>query len=91
MCPNVPVCHRLIFAIGTSCKWFAQNRLLKRRSGAGAPSVMIENFAIIRGIVASEFLDLNHTSKLRILVSFMMSKLAPDPSREFRRALVLGH
>ena len=52
---------------------------------------MIEKFAIIRGIVASEFLDLNHTSKLRILVSFMMPKLAPDPSREFRRALELGH
>jgi hypothetical protein len=52
---------------------------------------MIEQFAIIRGIVASEFLDLNLTSKLRILVSLMIPRLAPDPSREFRRALESGH
>ncbi len=52
---------------------------------------MIEKFAIIKGIVASEFLDLNRTSKLRILVSLMIQKLAPDPSREFRRASESGH
>jgi hypothetical protein len=62
-----------------------------RRSGAEAPSVMIEKFAIIGGEVASEFLDLNHTSKHKILVSLMLPKLAPDPSRELWRALEAGH
>jgi hypothetical protein len=52
---------------------------------------MIEKFAIIVGIVAREFFDLNHTSKLRILVSLIIPKLAPDASREFRRAPELGH
>jgi hypothetical protein len=52
---------------------------------------MIEKFAIIPGIVASEFLDLNHTSKPGILVSLMIPKLAPDTSRELRRASESGH
>jgi len=52
---------------------------------------MIEKFAIILGIVASAFLDLNHTGKLRILVSLMIPKLVPDPSRELRRAPESGH
>ena len=41
---------------------------------------MIEKFAIISGEVASEFLDLNHTSKLMFLVSLVLPKLAPGPS-----------
>ena len=48
-------------------------------------SVMIEKFAGVRGLVRSEFLDLNHTSKLMILVSLMISKFAPEPSVEHRR------
>jgi hypothetical protein len=39
---------------------------------------MIEKFAILGGEVRSEFLDLNHASKLRFLVSLMISKLVPD-------------
>jgi hypothetical protein len=62
-----------------------------RRSGAEAPSVMIVKFAIMRGTVASEFHDLNHTSKLKMLVSLMLPKLAPDPRREFKRASEAGH
>ncbi len=31
---------------------------------------MIEKFAGVRGMVLSEFLDLNHTSKSMILVSY---------------------
>jgi len=52
---------------------------------------MIEKFAIIGGTVVSELLDLNHTSKLRILVSLMLPKLALYPSRELRRAAEAGH
>ena len=44
---------------------------------------MIEKFAGVRRVVLSEFLDLNHTSKSMILVSLMIPKFAPDPSREF--------
>ncbi len=43
---------------------------------------MIEKFAIIGGKVPSEFLDLNHTSKSMILVSLMIPKFAPEPSRK---------
>ena len=39
---------------------------------------MIEKFAGVRGMVRSEFLDLNHTSKSLILVSLMISKFAPE-------------
>jgi hypothetical protein len=39
---------------------------------------MIEKFAILGGEARSEFLDLNHASKLRFLVSLQISKLAPD-------------
>jgi hypothetical protein len=52
---------------------------------------MIEKFAIMNVTAAGEFLDLNHTSKLKILVSLVIPKLAPDTSREFRRALEPGH
>jgi len=41
---------------------------------------MIEKFAEAVGIVRSEFLDLNHTSKSMILVSPMISKFAPEPA-----------
>ena len=54
-------------------------------------SVMIEKFAIISGEVASEFLYLNHTSKLMTLVSLVLPKLAPDPSSELWRASEAGH
>ena len=43
-------------------------------------SVMIEKFAISNGEAASEFLDLNHTSKSMLLVSLMIPKLDPDPA-----------
>jgi hypothetical protein len=52
---------------------------------------MIEKFANLRGEGSSEFLDLNHTSKSTFLVSLMISKFAPDTSRELRRASESGH
>ena len=39
---------------------------------------MIEKFAAVRGLVGSEFLDLNHTSESVILVSLMISKFARE-------------
>ena len=54
-------------------------------------SAMIEKFAIILGRVASEFLDLNRTSKSMILVSLMIPKFAPQPSVECRRTSESGH
>ena len=42
-------------------------------------SVMIEKFAIVRPVVQSESLDLNHTSNSMILVSLMIPKFAPAP------------
>jgi hypothetical protein len=42
---------------------------------------MIEKFAIISSGGPSEFRDLNHTSKSMLLVSLMIPKFAPDPSR----------
>ena len=41
---------------------------------------MIEKFAGVRGLVLSEFLDLNHTSKSMILVFLMIPKFAPEPA-----------
>jgi hypothetical protein len=52
---------------------------------------MIGKFAIIYGKVASEFLDLNHTSKSMILVSLMIPKFAAGPSRELWRTSESGH
>ena len=52
---------------------------------------MIEKFAIVSCEVSSEFLDLNHTSEAMFLVSLLIAKLAPDPSREFWRASQSGH
>ena len=54
-------------------------------------SVMIEKFAPSSGSVPSEFLDLNHTSKSMILVSLIIPKFAPEPSREHRRNSESGH
>ena len=39
---------------------------------------MIEKFARVRGLVQSEFLDLNHTTDFMILVSLMIAKFARD-------------
>jgi hypothetical protein len=55
------------------------------------PSVMIEKFAGVRRVVLSEFLDLNHTSKLMILVSLVIPKFARDPGCEGRRTSESGH
>jgi hypothetical protein len=52
---------------------------------------MIEKFAIPSGQVLSEFLDLNHTSKSMILVSLMIPKFAPGPSRKLQRTSESGH
>ena len=43
---------------------------------------MIEKFASSRGKVRREFLDLNHTSKVMILVSLLIPKFARDASIE---------
>jgi len=56
-----------------------------------AASVMIEKFAGVRDMVRSEFLDLNHTSKLMILVSLMIPKFARDAGGKGRRTSELGH
>jgi hypothetical protein len=56
-----------------------------------ATSVMIEKFAGVRGLVLSEFLDLNHTSKPMSLVSLMIAKFAPEPSLKHRRTSQSGH
>ena len=55
------------------------------------PSVMIEKFAGMCGMVRSEFLDLNHTSNTMILVSLMISKFAQNPGIELRRTSKSGH
>jgi hypothetical protein len=52
---------------------------------------MIEKFANMNGWVASEFLDLNHTSKSTLLVSLMIPKFAPCSSRGLRRTSESGH
>ncbi len=52
---------------------------------------MIEKFAIILGAVASEFLDLNRTSKSMLLVSLMMPKFAPGIRGERWRTSASGH
>jgi len=52
---------------------------------------MIEKFAGIRGLVGSEFLDLNHTNKSMILVSLMIPKFAPEPRGANRRTSESGH
>jgi hypothetical protein len=52
---------------------------------------MIAKFAIMSGKVSSEFLDLNHTTQSLILVSLMIPKFAPGPSRELGRTSESGH
>jgi hypothetical protein len=52
---------------------------------------MIAKFAIIIGQVASEFRDLNRTSKYMLLVSLMMPKFALGPGRELWRTSTSGH
>ncbi len=52
---------------------------------------MIEKFATPRGTVWSEFLDLNHTSKIMFLVSLLISKFAPYASIEVGRTSEAGH
>jgi hypothetical protein len=56
-----------------------------------AASVMIEKFAITSGKGSSEFLDLNHTSKSKLLVSLLIPKFAPGPSSERWRTAESGH
>jgi hypothetical protein len=52
---------------------------------------MIGKFAFMSGTVASEFLDLNHTSEATILVSIMIPKFAPDASIGLLRTSEAGH
>jgi hypothetical protein len=52
---------------------------------------MIEKFAFMNGWVASEFLDLDHTSKSIALVSLMIPKFAPGPGGELRQTSESGH
>jgi hypothetical protein len=52
---------------------------------------MIENFATSSGLLPSEFLDLNHTSKSMSLVSLMIPKFAMGPSSERERTSESGH
>ena len=52
---------------------------------------MTEKFASHCGRVPSEFLDLNHTSKILVLVSQVMPKFARDTSIEFGRTSASGH
>ena len=52
---------------------------------------MIEKFAVARGTLLSEFLDLNHTSNSRFLVSLLIPKFAWEPSIELGRTSESGH
>jgi hypothetical protein len=52
---------------------------------------MIEKFAGARGSPVSEFLDLNHTSNIMLLVSLVIPKFAGDPGIEPRRTSESGH
>jgi hypothetical protein len=51
---------------------------------------MIEKFAEVRGMVGSEFLDLNHASKSRVLVSLMIPKFAGVASSEVWANFAIG-
>jgi hypothetical protein len=53
--------------------------------------VMIEKFAGLRGLVVSEFLDLNHTSEHTMLVSLLIPKFARDARGEGGRTSESGH
>jgi hypothetical protein len=52
---------------------------------------MIEKFAYTRCVASSEFLDLNHTRKLMILVTPLIPKLAPGLAAGWMRASESGH
>jgi len=66
--------------------------LQPRFGGAcSAARVMIEKFATCRGTVWSEFLDLNHTSKIMILVPLLFPKFARNVSIEVGRTSETGH
>jgi hypothetical protein len=52
---------------------------------------MIEKFAGVRGLVWSEFLDLNHTSKSMILVSLVIAEFARDTGGKVWRTPQSGH
>ena len=52
---------------------------------------MIEKFAGTFGSAQSEFLDLNHTSKIMNLVSLWIPKFAPGPSIAIGRTSESGH
>jgi hypothetical protein len=51
---------------------------------------MIEKFATTRGRAPSEFLDLNHTSRLIILVSLLIPKFAQDACFEVEANFGIG-
>ena len=53
--------------------------------------VMIEKFAGVRSLGASEFVDLNYTSKVLILVSLMIPKFARDAGCKVWRTSQSGH
>jgi hypothetical protein len=50
---------------------------------------MIEKFAGARGLALSEFLDLNHTSIMSLLVSFSIAKFA-ESSRQMLTNFAIG-
>jgi hypothetical protein len=52
---------------------------------------MIEKFVTSPGMASSEFLDLNHTSKIMILVSLLIPKFAQDTSAGVWRTSESGH
>ena len=52
---------------------------------------MIEKFAGALCIVASKFLDLNHTCSVKFLVSLVISSFARDTSIDDRRTTKLRH
>ncbi len=52
---------------------------------------MIEKFTIAGREVESEFLDLNHTSDSRSLLSLLISMFALGPSIELGRTSKSGH
>lgn len=72
-------------------KPFEEEPVLSFRQFQRPASVMIEKFATLRGMVSSEFLDLNHTSKSMILVSLLIPKFARDTSTEVWRTSESGH
>ncbi len=52
---------------------------------------MIEKFAGMCSAARSEFLDLNHTSKIMLLVSLMIPKFARDADFKVWRTSESGH